>query len=861
MVSLGGSYTNLQSLLETDGGHLSDGGPLSFGLPRNKLSKKSFESEEDKRGGRFIIVANHLPVRASKDSESGAWSFEWDEDALISQAQEGLGKDLELLYVGCLPVDIPIGEQEAVSSELLTKFHCSVVFLDEDLKQKYYRGFCKQQLWPLFHYSLPFSPSSLGRFDSELWQAYVKANKAFADKLVQEVSMDQDYVWIHDYHLLVLPSLLRKRFHRVRCGLFLHSPFPSSEVFRTFPKRGEILRSLLNVDLIGFHTFDYARHFLSCCSRMLGVEHITSRGSIMLDFYGRYICVKIMPTGVNPERFLDAFSWSDTTWRLGELRSQFKGKTVLLGNDDLDVFKGIELKLAAVDRLLEYHREWRGKLVLIQITNAARSASKDLVELHDYIADMVQKINSKYGSPNYEPIVFLERPVPLYEKIALYAISDVCVVTATRDGMNLVPYEYIVCRQAVKDVESERKESMLVLSEFVGCSPSLSGAIRVNPWSIDDVADGLYTAIKMPLPERHARHDKHWRYVSHHTAAFWAQSCTADLQRFTADHAKMRCYGLGLGLDTFRMVALTENFRKLDASALRTAYQRATKRLFLLDYDGTLTQPSSHNSKPSVEVLAILKGLVQDSRNSVWIISGRGRSELGPWFQSLDKLGLAAEHGYFMKLTTGQDWEQQYTKGGSDFAWKEMVEPILEVYKDSTDGTYIESKESALVWHYQNADPDFGSWQAKELLDHLEGVLSNEPVNVSSGVGIVEVKPHGVSKGGAVERILLQTANDGVPPDFVLCIGDDRSDEDMFTAIEHVAFSPHHTAEVFACTVGQKPSKAPFYMNDTEEVAAVLARLAGGSANGSRSNSIGTRLPQEPFDELEEYSPAGSPDR
>ncbi len=410
------------------------------------------------------------------------------------------------------------------------------------------------------HYLIPLDPLSKARFDGSLWSSYVRANMAFVNRLVEVLwSLENDFVWIHDYHLLVLPSLLRKRFHRIKCGFFLHSPFPSSEIFRTFPRREEVLRSLLNADVIGFHTFDYARHFLSCCSRMLGLEHKTSRGSIIMEYYGRDVAIKIMPTGVNPDRWLSACSWADTQWRIGELRAEYRDKMVLIGVDDMDVFKGIELKLAAFQEVLVHHPEWRGKLVLIQVTSAPRASGKDLEELHAYATNLVQSINARFGNEadNYQPVVWLERPVPIYERVALYSVADVAVVTATRDGMNLMPYEYIVCREAAA------APSMMVVSEFVGCSPSLSGAIRVNPWSIEAVRDGIYAAIRLSEAERGVRHQKHWKYVRDHTVGFWARSFIADLERMTEGHNKMQCYDLGFALDTFRMVSLKSGFKRL----------------------------------------------------------------------------------------------------------------------------------------------------------------------------------------------------------------------------------------------------------------------------------------------------------
>lgn len=841
MQMLSGSCHNLLALAE-GGGSTPDA--ANIGGTRN-FSRGSLDSSDGLRQQRLIVVCNHLPVRTK--GSPGCWDFEWDEDALVAQAKDGItnSDDYEVVYVGSLTVEIDPSEQEKVTSELKRLYNCSPVYLGTELKEKYYKGFCKLQLWPLFHYVLPMSPSSSGRFDADLWQAYVKANKVFTEKVIEESASDTDYVWIHDYHLLVLPSLLRKRFNRIRCGVFLHSPFPSSEIFRTFPKREEILRSLLNSDLIGFHTFDYARHFLSCCSRMLGLEHETSRGSITLDYYGRTVGIKIMPTGVNPRRLLSGFDWPEFKWRRGELTSQYSGKTVLIGVDDMDMFKGIELKLQAFERVLEHHPEFRGNLVLIQITNAPRTSGKDIAELHEYVLNLAQRINRKYGQPNYEPVQYLERHVPLHERMAFYSIADCAVVSATRDGMNLVPYEYVVCRQGPDSDEESKRASMLVVSEFVGCSPSLSGAIRVNPWSIENMADGMYRAIKMPLEHKQLRHDKHWRYVSHHTVAYWAMSYMSELVRVTKNHVTMKCYGLGLGLDTFRMVALDANFRKLEDWTVLSAYQSVSNcRLFLLDYDGTLVSQNSISLAPSEHVLQVLTALAQDPANKMFLFSARTRQEMESWFSSVPSLGLIAENGFYYRAPASLNWEMLLPT--ADLSWKKMALPILQQYQESTDGSSIETKETALVWHYRDADPDFGNWQAKELLDHLEDVLSNKPVEVVGQQYMVEIKPQGVSKGHCVEKILGGTpmrsarvaavaASAGAPPpvptplivpEFVLCVGDDRSDEEMFQKAESV-LAPVCNAEIFACTVGQKPSKAPFYLNDPADVLKLLSRLVG----------------------------------
>ncbi|KAL8140317.1 hypothetical protein V2J09_006338 [Rumex salicifolius] len=780
---------------------------------------------------RIIIVANQLPLVAKRRPDNKGWAFSWDEDSLLLQLKDGLPEDMEVLYVGSLKADVQADEQDDVSQALLDRFKCVPAFLPQDIHTKYYHGFCKHHLWPLFHYMLPFSSSHCGCFDRSLWEAYVAANKIFSQRVIEVINPEDDYVWIHDYHLMVLPSFLRRRFIKLRMGFFLHSPFPSSEIYRTLPVREEILKALLNVDLIGFHTFDYARHFLSCCSRMMGLEYKSKRGYIGLEYYGRNVSIKIMPVGVHMGQIQTVLQLADKERRVKELEQQFEGKTVLLGIDDMDIFKGINLKLLAMEQLLKQHPKWQGRAVMVQIINPARGRGQDLDEIEAEIQASCKRINDTYGAPGYKPIMFIDKQMPLSERVVYYSVAECVVVTAVRDGMNLTPYEYIVCRQGFLNSVSEysdAKKSMLVLSEFIGCSPSLSGAIRVNPWNVESTAEALNEAISMANPEKQLRHEKHYRYVSTHDVAFWAKSFSQDLERTCRDHFRRRCWGIGLGFG-FRVVALDPNFRKLSVDAIVSAFSRSKSRAILLDYDGTIMPQNSINKKPSQAVLSIVDTLCSDSNNTVFIVSGRGRESLGKWFSPCKKIGIAAEHGYFVRWPAEDEWE---TCGQTDdFGWIQIAEPVMQLYTESTDGSYIERKESALVWHHRDADPGFASCQAKELLDHLESVLLNEAVTVKSGQYIVEVKPQGVSKGLVAQKIFTRMAQVGKQADFVLCIGDDRSDEDMFEVIcssmNSGILSPKTL--VYACTVGQKPSKAKYYLDDTTEVIIMLEAIAEAS--------------------------------
>ncbi|KAE9450872.1 hypothetical protein C3L33_17227, partial [Rhododendron williamsianum] len=610
---------------------------------------------------RIIIVANQLPIKVSRKPRNGkGWNFSLDDNSLLLQLKDGLGDDdMEVIYVGCLKEDIHPNEQDEVSQTLLENFKCVPTFIPPDMFSRYYHEFCKQQLWPLFHYMLPLSPDLGGRFNRSLWQAYVSVNKIFADRIMEVINPEDDYVWVHDYHLMVLPTFLRKRFNRVKLGFFLHSPFPSSEIYKTLPVREELLRAMLNADLIGFHTFDYARHFLSCCSRMLGLSYESKRGYIGLEYYGRTVSIKILPVGIHMGQLQSVLSLSETEAKVSDLRKQFgeKDRILLLGVDDMDIFKGISLKLLAMEQLLTQHPELQGKVVLVQIANPARGIGKDVREVKQETYSTVERINGKFGKPGYEPVVLIDENLKFYERIAYYVVAECCLVTAVRDGMNLIPYEYIISRQGNEKLDkvlgldpNTPKKSMLVVSEFIGCSPSLSGAIRVNPWNIDAVADAMDGALVMEEPEKQLRHEKHYRYVSTHDVGYWARSFLQDLERTCKDHLQRRSWGIGFGL-SFRVVALDPNFRKLSMEHIVSAYKRTKIRAILLDYDGTLMPQASIDKSPSSKTIKILNSLCRDKNNMVFIVSARSRDKLAEWFAPCDNLGIAAEHGYFIRYS------------------------------------------------------------------------------------------------------------------------------------------------------------------------------------------------------------------
>ncbi|KAL8226271.1 hypothetical protein R6Q59_000186 [Mikania micrantha] len=776
---------------------------------------------------RLIIVANQLPIIATlKNNENGAsfWDFTWDESSIYVRLKDGLPKTMEVFYVGTLRADVCPEEQDNVSKTLLDRFNCVTVFVLPNTWNKHYQGFCKQYLWPIFHYKLPAFEINGVRPAPSLWRSYVFVNKQFAEKVMEAVNSHNNYVWIQDYHLMVIPTFLRRDFCRFKIGFFLHSPFPSSEVYKTLPMRNEILKGLLNADLIGFHTFDYARHFLSCCSRMFGLDYRLKRGYILLEYCGRSIGIKIKPSGIHVGQLESYLRQPDTRLMIQELKRQFEGKTVLLGVDDLDILKGVNFKVLAMEEMLKLHPSWVGRVVLVQILNPARGSGQDVAEIDAEIRTICSRINNELGSPGYKPVVFIDRPVSLSEKAAYYAVSEAVIVTPLRDGMNLIPYEYVVSRNGVNDLNpNSPKKSMLVVSEFIGCSPSLTGAIRVNPWNVFDTAAAMYTAIIASDLHKETVHMKHYQYIITHDVANWSQSFFQDLEKACIDHSHKRCMNLGFGLDS-RVVLFDQKFRKLETDVLENAYRMSQNRAILLDYDGTITP--SINNRPTETMISMINKLCNDPKNTVLIISGRSKEILVSWLGVCEKLAIAAEHGYFIRWAHDQEWETHVSR--NTVGWMEMAEPVMNLYTEATDGSYIEKRETTMVWNYEDADKGFGLDQAKELLDHLENVLASEPVAVKRGQYIVEVKPQGVNKGIVVDKIFANMNEKGKQADFVLAIGgDDKSDEDMFVAIGDGITKGQITNDnsVFTCIVGEQPSAAEYYVDEPEDVLTMLGKL------------------------------------
>ncbi|MCL4393249.1 MAG: bifunctional alpha,alpha-trehalose-phosphate synthase (UDP-forming)/trehalose-phosphatase [Chloroflexi bacterium] len=729
---------------------------------------------------RLLIVSNRLPITVAE--ENGELGFHESMGGLVS----GLSAYLESLkgssfaksdyvWIGWPGISVDEDKRDLLK-EGASEFHAYPVFLTEEAMDKFYLGFCNSTVWPLFHY---FPPYAL--FDRSYWQQYREVNQVYCDAIMQ-VLRPGDVVWVHDYHLMLLPKMLRQRSPDVPIGFFLHIPFPSFEIFCLLPAqwRAEILEGMLGADLVGFHTQDYTENFLRCALRVLGYEH--NVGQMLVD--GRLKRVETFPMGIDFDKFNRAARSSETNKLRNELAKTIRDSKVVLSIDRLDYTKGVINRLSGYELFLEQNPDWHGKVVLSMVVVPSRIGVDHYQQTKRSIDELVGKINGRFATVTWTPILYQYRFLPSAPLSALYTLSDVALVTPLRDGMNLVAKEYVASRPD--------QTGVLILSETAGAAKELAEAITIAPGYIEDIAAAIKEALEMPREEQTRRIRIMQTRLERYNVVRWAEDFIETLLSLQGAQAKFDFHYL-----------LSDARERLVAD-----FARARRRLLLLDYDGTLTPFVSvpTNARPSKELLQLLAQLIAPATDVV-VISGRDRETVESWLGRLD-LNLVAEHGAWLK-PLGADWEMLKPLKND---WKPDLLPILEMYADRLPGSLVEEKQFSIVWHYRKADPELGAARARELVDDLVQFTANIDVQVLPGSKVVEVRNAGVDKGAASLRWLANPEYE-----FILAAGDDVTDEDLFKALPAPAYS---------IKVGMSRSYARFNLHGPAQLLDLLKELS-----------------------------------
>jgi trehalose 6-phosphate synthase/phosphatase len=733
---------------------------------------------------RLIVVSNRLPFTV--ESKGTEFQFAASSGGLVSalaaylEGRKRTEPDFECIWVGWPGAVVPNEAQADVSRLAAQEHGACPVFLRADEVNAFYHGFCNNTLWPLFHYF----PSYVD-YNPRYWETYVHVNRVFCDALCKLVRPD-DTIWVHDYQLLLLPGMLREALPQATIGLFLHIPFPSHELFRLLPSpwRRDLLAGMLGADLVGFHTFDYTQHFLQCVFRTLGYDHHLGQ----IAFADQARRADTFPIGIDFDRFMTAATSEAIARQCSEIERGIDGRIAIFSVDRLDYTKGILNRLRGYEAFLAEAPEWRGKVVFLLTVVPSRAEVPRYRRMKQELDERVGHINGRFGSTKWVPIIYQYRSVDFETLVALYRLSPVALITPLRDGMNLVAKEYLASKPDGKGV--------LILSEMAGAARELGEALIINPNHESEIVSALRQALAMSDEEQLSRNRPMQERLKSYDARRWAN-------HFLSSLASVKAQQRGLA---------TRHLTPPLAEELKRDYASAKHRLIFLDYDGTLVPFASQPNLavPDEDLLALLRDLASHEKNSVFLSSGRDRDTLQRWFDGV-RLNLVAEHGAWVRHR-GSDWRLLKPLGS---AWKARLLPILQAHASQIAGALVEEKEFSVAFHYRRCDPELGAQRAKQLIHELTQFTANFDVQVLEGKKVVEVRNAGVNKGTAAAQIATELAHD-----FILAVGDDETDEDLFRALP---------ASANSIRVGTPFSHAKFGVNAFQDVRELLRTLAAAN--------------------------------
>lgn len=730
---------------------------------------------------RTVFVSNRLPFTLKKTPDNN-YEYHPSVGGLATALKAYMSTVLKnnpqakSVWVGWPGIAVPKKEdQKVILDAAYTNFHASPVFLDEKYTNTYYNGFCNQTIWPLFHYFLSFTQCR-----TEYWDAYKEVNALFADHLASFITED-DTVLVQDYHLLLLPAMLRKKFPKLSIGFFLHIPFPSYEVFRILPYswQKELITGLTGANLIGFHTQEYRQNFLQSHQNITGLSN--ELGIIENDTYSSY--TGAFPISIDVEYFAQKSQEESVKKQIAKIKKTYHGQKIIMSIDRLDYTKGIPNRLKGYEVFLEQNPSWVEKVTFLLTVVPSRDDVGAYSDIKREVEELVNNINKRFGTRHWKPVIYSYRSVDQDLLVALYRGSDVGLLTPLRDGMNLVAKEFIASKNGTN--------GSLILSRLTGSALELPEALTVDPFYIDAIAEKIQEALTLSQNEQKRRNRLLFSYLTNHTVADWASTFQTTLEK-AVDSA------------SYNILPAT--------SKLLSEFQTAQSRLILLDYDGTLVPIASSPEKaaPTTEVLTLLYNLTLDSHNHVVIVSGRERKNLEAWFGKFS-LTLVAEHGAWIK-ERDSEWKLQVP---SQKTWKKHILTLMEATTHTVPNSFIEKKEYGLAWHYRLSDPKLSEEKARLLSTQLSQFVANTSLEVVPGKKVIEVKHSAVNKGTAAQRILSTNKYD-----WVIAIGDDRTDEDLFKEIKKIGYT---------FKVGSGTTQAQYHLSHIFTVHKLLELLANQS--------------------------------
>jgi len=746
---------------------------------------------KQQRAKRLILCTNVLPVKLWRD-ESGRWNAEFDrenlyEDGPMYVSLRGMQDDMEVMHVGVPNAYVPDSDHAAVE-EILSELNCFPVFCDAQRAHNHFQGYCKGILWPTFHNiidlyskmgtkmqgevdvgaslvggggtteaSLPeneenWAPTrSWSPMEAETcWPDYCAVQSMFASKVV-EIYAAGAVIWVHDYHLLLLPSYLIRKLPDATVGLFLHVPFPSSEIFRTLATREEILQAMLHADHIGFDLFEYARHFLTCCKRMLGLTYEPRKGGvIVIHSQDHDVSVTCTHIGLDTKYVLHRLESAEMPGLVSKFQRQFQDlsqdassnhtysfskmqrRKVMLGIDEVEGLRGIGLKLLALDRLFVDYPHLRNAVTLKQIGLHLDSRPDDYEQCHAEVMRLVDALRNKWGSSVVE---YEERKtIGLTERLALMQCADVFVNSSVRVGIDMLPFEYLFARRG--------EAGAVIVSEFSACSRVLFGSLRVNPFKTSALAATMEEAFSMLPAERTARCARDLDYIERNNIQDWSQRLLEDMMDAHGESRRpLTKIGGGFGTRLLMSLKVSHKQTHLDALKMCEDFQKSKRRLIIIDYSGTLVETTSmdqymkqggtarswHYEKGGSKrpggcletrdpISDTTRGriidLCRDPANTVCVVSSDLRDELDHALAGIENLALIAENGFVFRTRPNDPWKAAVDddhSGGGDWYGGNSSEGYYVKRLPSRASSSMSSTDVATPLHSQRRNTETDS--------------------------------------------------------------------------------------------------------------------------------------------------------
>ena len=703
-------------------------------------------------------------------------------------------------------------------------------------------------LEPLCHY-ITLDENSMDTYVnfSDYWKEYKKYIDAVCTTILPHISKKKKtLIFLHDYYFFLFPTIFINKCNytkdyqdilsNISMGLYIHISFPSHEIFKRIPTREEIIASLIKCQVLGFHTFDHSRNFLKTSKRLLGANFVsTVHGDLAANYLENTALIRVK--NVTPEIDIIKEYQKDPKFqqKYNEIINKYKDKIIFLAMDHLFFPITIKNKLVAFKRFLSANAERANKVVFLLIV---RDEIKGDTKVPESMEKIIKEIKDEFGEDVID-VKMME--LPYVERLALLASANCYVRTTKQESYSMSVYEFLI----LKRLYHKELESACIISELSGVNTSLANTIKVNPFDYNSLIKGFSDAYQQLGAKEFS--DKDYLHVEKSSLKNWFYSFLKDIKNIKLSDENT--YYLGVD-DTFnfKLKKISSKFNQLNSEQIVHLYGQSFKRLIFLDFEGTLPtedigqgkiEKLFKDRKPSQEILNLLTELTNDKKNCVYIVAGKGAKQLDVWFEGIPNLGLSAEHGYLYKVKAKDQWKKIVDK--YDTSWRKICTNIIGPYTDRCEGSTLEIKESSIVWQYSECDQELGKAFASVITSELQVALKNKEVKIINGKGFVEVITLGIDKGYFVSYIIKEKIRQKKAPDFILCIGDDASDEKMFKFLnkkkkEIKGFN--HAANLISITVGKKPSEAQYYVNNTKEVQDLIKKFTFKIAKSVSSYDI-----------------------